>query len=213
MSYYSVQTCVSSSLTNKNKLVTASSTASATSDKSQEDADLIATNMALKIAKDVADTQANLANIADLNEDVPNLTYYLKIEEFIKCLVEIPTQPLTDDVKSTSLYGRANIYNEENNTIGTCSASFSCSQNSFDTYSDIINYISTVDGLIVSWLTPSTLINLELDSIINGMVTECIVNCNTKIGAESIFYGKTFNLKVSSSDGKIYFYFTPYNNK
>ena len=70
-----------------------------------------------------------------------------------------------------------------------------------------------MDGLIVSWLTPSTLVNLELDSIINGMVTECIVDCNTKIGDESIFYGKTFNLKVSSSDGKIYFYFTPFNNK
>ena len=62
-------------------------------------------------------------------------------------------------------------------------------------------------GLIVTWFTPTTLINLELDSVIHSMVTECIVTVTTKIGF-SPFYGKTYNLVVSSDDGKIYFKFT-----
>ena len=49
----------------------------------------------------------------------------------------------------------------------------------------------------MSWLTPTTLINLELDNIIHGMVTECIVVASTKIGVNP-FFGQTFDLKVSS---------------
>ena len=63
------------------------------------------------------------------------------------------------------------------------------------------------NGLIVSWFTPTTLINLELDTIINSMVTECMVVASTKIGVNP-FYGQTFNLIVSSDDEKIYFEFT-----
>jgi hypothetical protein len=77
-------------------------------------------------------------------------------------------------------------------------------QNADGIFTDISNYLSIDNGLIISWFTPTTLINLELDSIIHSMVTECIVEASTKIGFNP-FYGKKFNMIVSSDDGKIYF--------
>ena len=74
-------------------------------------------------------------------------------------------------------------------------------------YTDISNYLTSDDGLIVTWFTPTTLVNLELDSVINGMVTECMVTVTTKVGVAPL-YGQTFSLVVSSSGGRIYFQFT-----
>jgi|ERR1700722_1062016 len=138
------------------------------------------------------------------------LSYYLYTEDFINSLIEIPTSNVSNDsttICSKYLAGRAPIYNVHNEKAGTCSASFLCIQNSDDILVDISNYLSVDNGLIVSWFTPSTLINLELDSIIHSMVTECIVEANTKIGFNP-FYGKKFNMVVSSDDEKIYFYLT-----
>jgi len=61
--------------------------------------------------------------------------------------------------------------------------------------------------LIVTWFTPTTLINLELDTIINSMVTDCTVVATTKVGVNP-FFNQTFNLIVSSRGGRIYFQFT-----
>lgn len=138
------------------------------------------------------------------------LTYYLYISDFADSFIEIPTSNVAVDsstISSTYLAGRAAIYNEENIKCGTCSASFLCMQNADGIYTDISNYLSADNGLVVSWLTPTTLINLELDSIINSMVTECMVTASTAIGVNP-FYGRTYNLIVSSEDGKIYFVFT-----
>lgn len=135
------------------------------------------------------------------------LSYYLYTEDFIKSFIEIPTSNVLVDsstISSKYLAGRAAIYNAQNEKVGTCSASFLCMQNGDGIYTDISNYLSVDNGLIVSWLTPTTLINLELDSIIHSMVTECIVVASTKIGFNP-FYGKKFNMIVSSDDKKIYF--------
>jgi hypothetical protein len=135
------------------------------------------------------------------------LSYYLYIEDFINSFIEIPTSNCSVDsstISSTYLAGRASIYNVQDEKVGTCSASFLCMQNEDGIYTDISNYLSVDNGLIVSWFTPTTLINLELDSIIHSMVTECIVVASTKIGFNP-FYGKTFNMIVSSDDEKIYF--------
>lgn len=140
----------------------------------------------------------------------PKLTYYLHIEDFAQSFIEIPTSNVTNPsstVSSRYLAGRAPLYNQCNKKVGTCSASFLCMQNADGIYTDISNYLSVDNGLIVSWFTPTKLINLELDSIINSMVTECLVVASTKIGVNP-FYGKTFNLVVSSENGKIYFKFT-----
>lgn len=142
------------------------------------------------------------------------LVYYLYIQDFAKSFIEIPTSNVMEDSSTTSskyLAGRAAIYNEQNRKVGTCSASFLCMQNEDGIYTDISNYLSVDNGLIVSWFTPTKLINLELDSIIHSMVTECIVIASTKIGFNP-FYGKTFDLIVSSDSGKIYFTFTKYKN-
>lgn len=138
------------------------------------------------------------------------LTYYLYIADFAQSFIEIPTSNVSDPsstISSRYLAGRAAIYDEHNIKVGTCSASFLCMQNQDGIYTDISNFLSVDNGLIVSWFTPTTLINLELDSIIHGMVTECIVTASTKVGFNP-FFGKTFDLTVSSDNERIYFKFS-----
>jgi len=144
------------------------------------------------------------------------MTYFLKVREFIESLVEIPATPIPPlpgpnfhrTTDSKYLAGIANIYmSGQRSSVGRCSASFLCFANNHRFYTDISNYLSVNNGLIVSWLTPTTLINLEHDSTVNGMVTECIVVAATKIGPNP-FYGETFNLVVSSDGQQIQFQFT-----
>ncbi len=144
------------------------------------------------------------------------MTYFLNVTDFINSLIEIPAKPIkghhihNSTTDSKYLAGIANIYMPDNeNSVGRCSASFLCFKNDQRFYTDISNYISVDNGLIVSWFTPTSLINLELVSIINSMVTECIVVAATKIGPNP-FYGETFNLVVSSqmSGQQIQFDFT-----
>ena len=135
------------------------------------------------------------------------LSYYLYAADFIQSFIEIPTSNVLVDsstISSAYLAGRATLYNEQNEIAGTCSASFLCMQNENGIYTDISNYLSVNNGLVISWFTPTTLINLELDSIIHSMVTECIVVASTKIGFNP-FYGQKFNMIVSSDAEKIYF--------
>ncbi len=138
------------------------------------------------------------------------ITYYLYVADFANSFIEIPTSNVSVDsstIASSYLAGRAPIYNVNNIKVGTCSASFLNMQNADGIYTDISNYLSSDDGLIVTWFTPTKLINLELDSIVNSMVTECQVVAATKVGFAP-FYGQTFNLIVSSDSEKIYFKFS-----
>jgi hypothetical protein len=152
------------------------------------------------------------------------LAYFLKVKEFIESLIEIPATPIKfkhhiNNSTTASKYfaGIANIYilsddqKDDPKSVGRCSASFLCFKNNQRFYTDIANFISVDNGLIVSWFTPTTLIDLELDSIIHSMVTECIVVASTKIGVNP-FYGDTFNLQVSSEVVKgveqVHFVFT-----
>lgn len=139
-----------------------------------------------------------------------DITYYLYIEDFIKSFIEIPTSDVlitSTTIASSFLAGRAPIYNMSDIQVGTCSASFLSMQTEDGIYTDIANYLSSADGLVVTWFTPTTLINLELDNIINSMVTECTVVATTKVGLAPLF-GQTFDLIVSSDGTKIYFQFT-----
>ena len=149
--------------------------------------------------------QAASAEAPPTTESEEPLTYFLKVTDFIESLIEIPAHPIRNHhihnstTDSKYLAGLANIYipGDDQHSVGRCSASFLCFKNDERFYTDISNYISVDNGLIVSWFTPTTLIDLELDSIINSMVTECIVVAATKIGVNP-FYGETFNLVVSS---------------
>lgn len=139
-----------------------------------------------------------------------DLQYYLYVQDFINSFIAIPTSNVLVDsstIASKYLAGRAPLYNKRNEKVGECSASFLCMQNADGIFTDISNYISVDNGLIISWFTPTTLINLELDTIVHSMVTECIVRSTTKVGFNP-FYGKTFNMIVSSDDQKIYFKLT-----
>jgi len=142
----------------------------------------------------------------------PTLSYYLFISDFIQSFIQIPTSNVLVDsttIASSYLAGRAPLYNSESNLkVGICSASFLNMQTPDGIFTDISNYISAEGGLIVSWLTPTTLINLELDSIVHSMVTEARTTVTTKVGL-SLYYGKTFDLVVSSDQSKIHFAFTP----
>jgi hypothetical protein len=154
-----------------------------------------------------ADAHAEVKESAKRGKKYKNLSYYLYISDFINSFIDIPTSTISDDsttISSTYLAGRAPLYNRRNEKVGTCSASFLCMQNADGIFTDISNYLSVDNGLIVTWFTPTTLINLELDSILHSMVTECIVVASTKVGFNP-FYGKTFNMIVSSDDEKIYF--------
>lgn len=138
------------------------------------------------------------------------LVYYLYIADFAQSFIEIPTSNVSAESSTLSskyLAGRAAVYDKRNKKVGTCSASFLCMQNQNGIYTDISNFLSVDNGLIVSWFTPTTLVNLELDSIIHSMVTECLVVASTKVGFNP-FFGKTFDLVVSSDDQKIYFKFS-----
>jgi hypothetical protein len=146
---------------------------------------------------------------ANLTEPA-TITYYLYIADFANSFIEIPTSNVSvpsSTIASSYLAGRAPIYDVNNMPVGTCSASFLNMQNADGIYTDITNYLSAANGLIVTWLTPTKLINLELDSIINSMVTECTVVSTTKVGFAP-FFGQTFNLIVSSDSEKIYFQFS-----
>lgn len=155
----------------------------------------------------------NFLDASSLLIQPQKITYYLVIDDFAESFIEIPTSILTDPTSTDSssyLAGKAPIYDANGISVGTCSASF-LSIKSIGVgaliYTDISNYITSDDGLIVTWFTPTTLVNLELDSVINGMVTECMVTVTTKVGVAPL-YGQTFSLVVSSSGGRIYFQFT-----
>lgn len=142
--------------------------------------------------------------------DVETITYYLYIADFANSFIQIPTSNVSGDsstIASSYLAGRAPIYDVNNKKFGTCSASFLSMQTGEGIFTDIANYLAADNGLIVTWFTPTTLINLELDSIIHSMVTQCIVTVTTKIGF-SPFFGQTFNLIVSSDAQRIYFQFS-----
>ena len=152
------------------------------------------------------------------------MTYFLNVTDFINSLIEIPARPIrhphidNTTLDSKYLAGLANIYipGDDQNSVGRCSASFLCFKNDnigggriSRFFTDISNYISVDNGLIVSWFTPTTLIDLELDSVINSMVTECIVVAATQILPNpNPFFGETFNLVVSSDGQQIQFQFT-----
>jgi hypothetical protein len=147
--------------------------------------------------------------IIEANKNHPTLSYYLYISDFISSFITITTNvPVgSSTIQASYLAGRAPIYNARNEKFGTCSASFLNMQTADGVFTDISNYLAVDNGLIISWLTPTTLINLAEDSMVYSMVTECIVEANTKIGANP-FYGQKFNMIVSSDDEKIYFNLT-----
>ncbi|MCE9516020.1 MAG: hypothetical protein NTY24_10485 [Mycobacterium sp.] len=157
-------------------------------------------------------TPANGTAGANGTQIARSLSYNLSIAAFAKSFIQIPTSNLATDSTTTAssyLAGRAPLYDANNNEVGICSASFLNMQTGNQIFTDISNYISVNDnGLVVSWFTPTTLANLEIDSIINGMVTDAIVQDVTKV-AVAPYFGQKFNLIVSSENGNIYFDFTP----
>jgi len=148
----------------------------------------------------------------------PSLYYYIQANEFINNTITIPTSNSVSGSTNSSLYfaGRTTVYNINNRPCGTCGASFLNIQSSTDVnetlpsniYTQINNNLSIDNGLILSWLTPTNPINLEIDSVLNSMITECIVTSTIKIGVNP-YYGQTFNMIVANNSGKISFTLTP----
>lgn len=144
------------------------------------------------------------------SDDRPKLMYYLNISDFSQSFIEIPTSNVavnSSTISSRFLAGRAAIYNMNNQQVGTCSASFLCMQNANGIFADISNNLSINNGFVVSWPTPTTLVNLELNTIIGSMVTKCSVVVSTKIST-SPFFGQKYSLVVSSDGAKLYFTFS-----
>ncbi len=138
------------------------------------------------------------------------LSYYFYINDFINSFIGIPTSNITVDsstINSTYLAGNASIYNMLGTPVGTCSASFLCIQNNSGIFTSNSNYLSINNGLILSWLMPNTLTNLELNTIVQSMVGQNIVVSSAMIGTNP-FYGKKFNINISSDGTKITFILT-----
>jgi len=146
---------------------------------------------------------------------VVNLAYNISAIDFIDNAVIIPTSNYKSLSSNNSSYfsGRTTLYDTYNNNApcGTCANFLNIQTPTNDSYTatsnvytQISNYLTIDNGLIISWFTPSNPINLELDSIVNSMVTECIVTSTTKIG-ENPYYGRTFNMVVSTTDEIISF--------
>src|SRR5581483_10180233 len=98
-----------------------------------------------------------------LHSATETLTYYLNIKDFAKSFIQIPTSNVSANsstIASSYLAGRAPIYNSKNKKAGIFSASFLNKKTSDGIFTNISNYISTTDGLIVTWFTPTTLLNL-----------------------------------------------------
>jgi hypothetical protein len=141
--------------------------------------------------------------------DSSKLMYYLNISDFSQSFIEIPTSNVavnSSTISSSYLAGRAAVYNMNNQQVGTCSASFLCMQNANGIFADISNHLSINNGLVVSWPTPATLVNLELNTIIGAMVTKCSVMVSTATGTSPLF-GQKYSLVVSSDGAKLYFLF------
>ena len=139
---------------------------------------------------------------------------FLKTQEFVDALCVVPTVPafpgVTPDppVTLSTLYafGRAPVYDAATQcACGTCSATFLCQQTS-DIFADISNYLALDSGLIVSWFTPDRPADLAADTLVNGMVTQAIVQAATKVGSNP-YFGASFSLTVSSGSGTISFEF------
>lgn len=144
-----------------------------------------------------------------MNKIPITLSYYLKVSDFLKNSIVIPSNNLNFNKNLSSLYftGVSNIYDSfTNEEKGNCSASFICI-NPGVVNLQIANYLYTYDGLIITWFTPTTLPNLIIDELIFGMVTECTVEVTTKVGI-SKYYGKKFSMIVSQNNGLIYFNLT-----
>ena len=71
------------------------------------------------------------------------LSYYLQIADFVKSFIQIPTSNVALDsttVSSKFVAGRAPLYDKYNKKVGVCSASFLCTQNVENIFTDISNY-------------------------------------------------------------------------
>lgn len=141
--------------------------------------------------------------------------YYLSISDFISSFIEIPTENVSVDtgttIASSYLVGRAPLYDAANDLkVGTCSASFLNQQTADGIFTDIGNFIQTDAGFIITWWTPTKLLNLALDELINGLVTTAIVKVTTKVGA-SAYFGKTYLMNVSSDGTYVHFQLKPYS--
>ena len=143
----------------------------------------------------------------------PQVTYHMDISDFENSLIEAPTSNVSGGsttLASNDLAGTIPIYDVNNTEVGTYSASFLSMETGNGIFTDISNYLSTNDGLVVTWDTPATPSNLALGSIVNSVATESTVTVTTKVGSSS-FFGDTFNLIVSSDGTNIYFQFNPVN--
>lgn len=133
------------------------------------------------------------------------ICYSLSVKEFIENTSDIAVTPNDGNVTSSYFGGVTPLYDIYGQPIGNCSATFYTFNTGDGYYTIIQNNIATDDGLILTWTTPTKLANLEADSVFNGMVTECLVKCTTKIGRSDKYYGRNYNMIVSSDSGKIVF--------
>lgn len=138
-------------------------------------------------------------------------TYHLEIADLINSLIEIPTSNVSvnsSTIASSDLAGSTSLLDENGNNIGTFAVTFLSIQSAQGITSTIENHIVTTDGLIVNWPTLAAPANLNLPTLMASIATENIVTDTTRSGS-SVFFGRSFDLLVTTDGSKITFRFNP----
>ena len=138
-------------------------------------------------------------------------TFYLVTSDLIDSLIQVPTSNVSgtsSTIASSYLAGTAPVFNSSNVQVGTYSGSFLSLQTADGISTSASSVLSSNTGVNASWISPTTLADLQLETIVGSVVAESRVTVSTRVGASPLF-GKPFNLVVSSDATRIYFRFDP----
>ncbi|MES2169840.1 MAG: collagen-like protein [Actinomycetota bacterium] len=138
-------------------------------------------------------------------------TYFVIADDLVQNLIEIPTSNVSvssGTISSQYLAGTVPLYNADGARAGAFSATFLLMQTADGITSNITGYLSTSAGLTLTWVAPTTVIDLQLDTIVGSLVGEGSQNV-TAIAGSAPFAGHTFRLAFSTVGTRIYFNANP----
>ncbi len=134
-------------------------------------------------------------------------TYFVIADDLVQNLIEVPTSNVSigsGTISSRYLAGTVPLYNADGTTVGVFSVTFLLMQTADGISADLTGYLSTSDGLTLTWAAPTTVVDLQLDTIVGSVVGEGSQNV-TAIAGSAHFTGHVFRLAFSAVGSRIYF--------
>ena len=125
--------------------------------------------------------------------------------EFLMNTLLVPTVSVANpDNESKYFINNAKLRDNKNNEVGDYNVTILCMKTNNYYYITVTNNITLNNGLILSWIASSKATSLTPAELLSGMVTECHVRSNVKVG-ENPYYNREFRIKVTTSGGNINF--------